>query len=259
MSEINAERAADRRSRARLAAALLTLAAIAVAMATYAESVTLIAELAAILALSWAAQRFPLTAFGGYLILGPVLSIPEMSPIYSFGWGTLPGGGVRLVDVVMAAMLGGVLITLASGILAGKRAKGFGVAYGLLGTYLAIEVARNLGVYGISAIGDFRFRYFVLVVAGLHPRLRARRVATTGRSIDDGGCVALRGVAGSTVPRPDQGLERGSRQPVRALLNVAWGGLCVHVAAPREALQDQPDQYRVHGAGHCGNRCTRAG
>jgi hypothetical protein len=111
------------------------------------------------------AYQFPLFTVFLSLVTGVLPLVFLMTPIYSVNWGAL-GGGLNAVDLVMVLMGGAVVLKL---VFSGRRIGGLGLRG--LSTYTTIlslwfifEILRNLGVYGISAPGEFRYRYLVLVI-----------------------------------------------------------------------------------------------
>lgn len=108
------------------------------------------------------AYFFPLATVFALLITGVLPLVYQMTPNFNPDYGVI-GGGFNAVDVVLVSMAGAV------GIRALRRGKAagweifslFGI---LLAGWLMYEIVRNIGTYGISAPGEFRYRYLVLVV-----------------------------------------------------------------------------------------------
>jgi hypothetical protein len=109
-----------------------------------------------------AAYFFPLATVLALLITGVLPMVYQMTPDFNPDYGVI-GSGLNAVDIVLVSMVGAVGIRLL------RRGKGdgwepfsfFGV---LLVLWLLFEIVRNIGTYGISAPGEFRYRYLVLVV-----------------------------------------------------------------------------------------------
>jgi O-antigen ligase len=76
------------------------------------------------------------------------------------------GGGIILPDVIMISMLAAILLKL----FLPKREKelknnlGLFLPVILFVFWILFEIGRNIGVYGLSAPGEFRFRYLILSV-----------------------------------------------------------------------------------------------
>jgi O-antigen ligase len=86
-----------------------------------------------------------------------------MVPGYSEKWMSI-GFGIRIPDVVLVSMLGAAIVKV---ILSNRKQyiqNNLGVsAYIILfGLWISFEVARNINIYGLSAPGEFRYRYLIL-------------------------------------------------------------------------------------------------
>jgi O-antigen ligase len=111
------------------------------------------------------AYRFPIFTVIALLGLAVLPSIFQMAPGYSTDWANI-GGGIRIQDVVMISMVGGVLIKLffPGRHKASQSKLGLSVFVVLFGLWILFEIARNVGIYCLSAPGEFRFRYLILSV-----------------------------------------------------------------------------------------------
>jgi O-antigen ligase len=123
-----------------------------------------LAAIAAVVVLTWLAYVAPAWTFVlGLLIYAVPLSLqatnfvsPDIGALYA---------GIRPLDIVLVGMLGATIVRalrtwrevppLAGSILASGA---------VLWAVFVVEVARNLGVYGISAPGEFRSRFLLLIV-----------------------------------------------------------------------------------------------
>lgn len=76
------------------------------------------------------------------------------------------GGGIQYVDIFLLAMVGALLLEFFSFKHNPNEFSGWGLKNWLFifFTVLVWDVVRNLGVYGLSAPGEFRFRYLILVL-----------------------------------------------------------------------------------------------
>jgi O-antigen ligase len=110
----------------------------------------------------YTAYFFPLITVLALLITAVLPVVYQMTPGFNPDYGVI-GGGLNAVDIVLVSMAAAV------GIRVLKRGKPaawepfslFGV---LFAVWLLFEIVRNVGTYGISAPGEFRYRYLVLVV-----------------------------------------------------------------------------------------------
>jgi len=111
----------------------------------------------------WFAYRFPLGTVVALLITGVIPTIFQMTPIFdeNYGW---VGGGLNAVDIVLVAMVGAVAL----GYRRTRKVRDslFGVyRLGvLLGLWFLYEILRNVREYGLSAPGEFRYRFLILVI-----------------------------------------------------------------------------------------------
>jgi len=109
--------------------------------------------------------RFPLLTVFLLIALAVLPTIFQMVPNYSEEW-TRVGFGIRIEDVVLVSMLGAVFLKVIF------RAKSsylqdnlsLSVYIILFGLWILFEIIRNVGIYGLSAPGEFRYRYLILSV-----------------------------------------------------------------------------------------------
>ena len=109
------------------------------------------------------ACRFPLlTVF--LLITFAVLPTTFQALLeYSDEWMKV-GFGIRIQDVVMVSMVGAVFLKV---IFRGKNLSArnnlsLSVYIILFGLWISFEIVRNISLYGLSAPGEFRYRYLIL-------------------------------------------------------------------------------------------------
>ena len=111
------------------------------------------------------AYRLPLFTVLTLIVLAILPSVFHMVPGHSYLWMNL-GEGIRIQDVIMISMLGAVFLKL----FFSAREKplqnklGLSLFVVLFGLWILFEIARNIGMYGLSAPGEFRFRYLILSV-----------------------------------------------------------------------------------------------
>lgn len=111
------------------------------------------------------AYRVPLFTVLILIVFAILPAIFHMLPGYSYAWMRL-GGGIMIQDVIMISMLGAVFLKL----FFPAREKplqnklGLSLFVVLFGLWILFEIARNVGMYGLSAPGEFRFRYLILSV-----------------------------------------------------------------------------------------------
>jgi O-antigen ligase len=112
---------------------------------------------------SYIAFFFPTVTVVAILITGVIPTVFQMTPIFSEDYG-LVALGFHAPDLVLLSMAGAVLLQL----LRRKR-----VVRGSLGVcafilcfalWLFFEILRNFGSYGLSAPGEFRYRYLILIL-----------------------------------------------------------------------------------------------
>ncbi len=108
------------------------------------------------------ALRLPLTTCVLLLLTGVIPSVFLEIPGFPEEYGLL-GWGVRAVDIVLVAMVGAAVIHVTTH---GVGNKGLGLSSLLIafGIWLSFEVARNVMTFGLSAFGEFRFRYLIVIL-----------------------------------------------------------------------------------------------
>ncbi len=109
------------------------------------------------------AFRFPLLTVFLLIILAVLPTTFQMIPDYSEEWARV-GFGIRIQDVVMVSMLGAVILKV---IFRGKNLSArnnlsLSVYIILFGLWISFEIVRNISLYGLSAPGEFRYRYLIL-------------------------------------------------------------------------------------------------
>jgi len=113
----------------------------------------------------YVAFRFPLFTVFLLIILAVLPTIFQMIPEYSEEWMSI-GLGIRMQDVVMVSMLGAIILKVIFRVkeLSSQNNLGLSVYIILFGLWIFIEIARNINLYGLSAPGEFRYRYLILSV-----------------------------------------------------------------------------------------------
>ena len=107
--------------------------------------------------------RFPLLTVFLLITFAVLPTIFQMVPNYSEEW-TRVGFGIRIQDVVMVSMVGAVFLKV---IFRGKNLSernnlSLSVYIILFGLWISFEIVRNISLYGLSAPGEFRYRYLIL-------------------------------------------------------------------------------------------------
>ena len=111
----------------------------------------------------YVAFRFPLFTVFLLIILAVLPTTFQGLPEYSEEWMKI-GYRIRIQDVVLVSMLGAVFL---KALFRGKRLflrKNISlfVYIILFGFWISFEIVRNIGIYGLSAPGEFRYRYLIL-------------------------------------------------------------------------------------------------
>jgi O-antigen ligase len=112
---------------------------------------------------SYLASRFPLSTVLALLITGVLPTVFQTTPIFSEDYGQI-GRGFNADNVVVLSMLGAVLLKTLRSSQEDHNSLGllpYIVAFTLL---LLFEILRNVGTYGLSAPGEFRYTYLILAV-----------------------------------------------------------------------------------------------
>lgn len=112
-----------------------------------------------------AAYRFPIFTIMTLLVFAILPRIFQMVPGYFEDW-MIIGGGIMIQDVVMVSLLGSVFLKFffqaREKILQNKLGLFLFVIF--FGLWILFESAKNFGIYGLSAAGEFRFQYLILSV-----------------------------------------------------------------------------------------------
>lgn len=120
-----------------------------------------LAALATALAASWIAYRFHRLSVAALVLVVLVPQLLHMLQVLPEGWDVI-GGGVRISDLILVGMWGAITVRLVNGDDRPKEERLFIAVSLLVAAVLLVAVARNWGVYGLSALGEFRFRYLIL-------------------------------------------------------------------------------------------------
>lgn len=132
-----------------------------VAGGVYRLGIAPLAAIAVAIVASWIAYQFRMVAVMTLLLSVLVPQLVHMVGILPENWDAL-GGGVRITDLILVGMWGA-----SAALLVGRRHRSrsenifIGISLGLA-ALLFVAVARNWSAYGLSALGEFRFRYLIL-------------------------------------------------------------------------------------------------
>ncbi len=109
------------------------------------------------------AFRFPLVTVLLLIILAVIPAIFQAAPEYSEEWMFI-GFRIRIQDVVMVSMLGAVFLKVIFRVkvLFSRNNLSLSVYVIFFGLWVFFEIIRNINVYGLSAPGEFRYRYLIL-------------------------------------------------------------------------------------------------
>ena len=113
----------------------------------------------------WVAFRFPLFTVLLLIILAIFPTIFQMVPEYSEEWMSL-GFGIRIQDVILVSTLGAIILKVIfrAKQLSARNNLSLSIYIILFGLWISFEIVRNINVYGLSAPGEFRYRYLILCV-----------------------------------------------------------------------------------------------
>ena len=109
------------------------------------------------------AFRFPMTTVVALLITAVFPTIYQMTPIFDENYGAV-GGGLNAVDIVLVGMAGASALQAWKSRRLKEDSLGLGRLVLLFALWMLFEIVRNVSVYGISAPGEFRHRYLILVL-----------------------------------------------------------------------------------------------
>lgn len=112
---------------------------------------------------SYAAFSFPAVAVIAVLITGVIPTVFQMTPIFSEDYGVI-GLGFHAPDIVLLSMAGAVLLQVRKRQEVQRNSLGLHTLILLFATWLLFEILRNFGSYGLSAPGEFRYRYLILIL-----------------------------------------------------------------------------------------------
>ena len=140
--------------------ALLLLLLLLLVFSGYLEHLLLVVGFGIVVGIAF---RFPMFTVFALLITGVLPTVYQMTPIFDASYGAI-GGGLNAVDIVLMGMVGASLLRLSRPGNAPQLSLGIGVYVALFALWLLFEIVRNVAVYGISAPGEFRYRYLILSV-----------------------------------------------------------------------------------------------
>jgi O-antigen ligase len=113
-------------------------------------------------------HRYPTFTIVCYFVAGILPNLFLMTSAYDPGWGAL-GRGLTAVDLVYFGMLAAVVAKAVAPRPFGSEDRPKTPAYLVVPIsafffWCLFEIVRNLGIYHISALGEFRFRYLPIAV-----------------------------------------------------------------------------------------------
>ena len=123
-----------------------------------------------VISVRWPLVSLSALLLAAYLPEALMFAAARQAPTHSGSWGQ-PFAGLQLSDIVLLGMLAATCLIVLRGLLASDRSHRaprippmVWLPFGLFVCWLGIEVARNVGRFGISAPGEFRFEYLGLAV-----------------------------------------------------------------------------------------------
>ena len=136
-------------------------ATLLVSLVLYRFGIELLVALAAGLVLSWVAYQFRVATLAALSLVVLVPQLFLMIDLLPADWDVI-AAGIRISDALLVGMLGA---SVANVLVIKGRPSVDRVLMGtsaVLGVLLLYAIVRNLGAFGLSAPGEFRFRYLIL-------------------------------------------------------------------------------------------------
>jgi O-antigen ligase len=144
--------------------ALIVGAAVLIACAAIALFRTeAVAAIAAAVVVVFMAYRFPAPTIVALLVVSTTTRVFQMTPGWDETWEML-FAGIRVTDVLLVGMAGASVAKLLSRPFRSARATVLSCLAAAFAAWLAFEMVRNVGAYGIASLGEFRFRYLILAL-----------------------------------------------------------------------------------------------
>ncbi|MDD5369033.1 MAG: O-antigen ligase family protein [Anaerolineaceae bacterium] len=110
------------------------------------------------------ASQFPMLTVISFLLVAVYPTLFMMTPNFNPDYGVI-GGGLFASDVIVICMAGAIILQVLRKREVQEMARSFtGLLILFFSLWLAYEIIRNYPVYGLSAPGEFRFRYLILIV-----------------------------------------------------------------------------------------------
>ncbi len=123
-----------------------------------------LAVLSALMVFTWVGYVAPGVMTALLLAVGVAPLALVMIPGFP-GDAALVVGGLRPLDGVLAGMCGAVVIrVLLPGVSGSRFALSLRLVVGALSTWIMLEAVRNFDLYGLSAFGEMRTRYLLLII-----------------------------------------------------------------------------------------------
>ncbi|MRR38082.1 hypothetical protein EG829_26225, partial [bacterium] len=120
-----------------------------------------IAAVAGVVAVSLLAHRFRRIAVAALVLSFLIPSLLQMIQLLPDGWDII-GGGVRISDVILVGMWGASFALMVQRREVTQAQRTLVAVSLVLAAVLLVAVVRNWPAYGLSALGEFRFRYLIL-------------------------------------------------------------------------------------------------
>ena len=111
------------------------------------------------------AMFFPMTTVVAFIIAGVLPDVFQMTNYLPWDFAAL-GWGINAPDVVLFSMCGAIILEtpIARRKVAKQNSLGLSIYIVFFILWLSLEILRNVTAYGRSAPGEFRYRYFILVL-----------------------------------------------------------------------------------------------
>lgn len=115
----------------------------------------------------WLTWRFPFIAIIALFLTGGIPQILVFTPdMIEIGNTFAVGSGLNAVDIVLVLMLVAVAVRLIGDIRNGPKLLPQILLFSILlmGLWFFVSTIRNVGVFGIATVGEFRYRFLPLII-----------------------------------------------------------------------------------------------
>ncbi len=109
------------------------------------------------------ATMSPLISVVVLLLIAVLPTVFQTTPIFSEDYAFI-GRGLHAFDIVLLLMGAALVVQTLRGKEAGQKKIGLSIYVTLFALLILFEILRNIPAYGISAAGEFRYRYLILVL-----------------------------------------------------------------------------------------------